>query len=57
MSISGLAVRRPIATAMVFLALSTLGIFAYLRLQVDLFPELDFPSISIVTTSSGPTPE
>lgn len=42
---------------MVFLALTVLGSFAYLRLQVDLFPELDFPSISVLTTYPGVGPE
>lgn len=57
MKLSEHAVRRPVATAMVFLALTVLGVFAYLRLQVDLFPELDFPSISVLTTYPGVGPE
>ncbi len=57
MSLPSFAVRRPVATSMVFLALTTLGIFAYLRLQVDVFPELDFPSISVVATYPGAGPE
>ena len=57
MKISAAAVRRPVATAMVFVALTVVGSFAYSRLRVDLFPELDFPSISVVTTYSGVGPE
>ena len=57
MSWSRRSVRRPVATAMVFTALTVLGAFSYLRLQIDLFPELDFPSISIVTTYAGVGPE
>lgn len=57
MSWSERAVRRPIATAMVFVALTTLGAFAFDRLRVDIFPELDFPSISVVTTYPGVGPE
>jgi len=55
--ISGLAVRRPVATIMVFVAITVLGAFAFDRLRVDLFPELDFPSISVVTTYAGVAPE
>ena len=57
MSWSERAIRRPIATAMVFVALTVLGAMSYTRLQVDLFPELDFPSISVVTTYPGVSPE
>lgn len=57
MSLSATAVRRPIATAMAFVALITLGLFAWARLKVDLFPDLDFPSISVVTTYPGVAPE
>ena len=55
--VSGLAVRRPVATVMVFVAITVLGAFAFDRLRVDLFPELDFPSISVVTTYAGVAPE
>lgn len=57
MSLSALSVRRPVATAMVFLALTTLGAFSFDRLRVDLFPELDFPSISVITSYPGVGPE
>lgn len=57
MSWSERAIRRPVATAMVFVALTVLGALSYTRLQVDLFPELDFPSISVVTTYPGVSPE
>jgi HAE1 family hydrophobic/amphiphilic exporter-1 len=42
---------------MVFTALTLVGAFAYTRLAVDLFPELDFPSISVVATYPGVSPE
>jgi HAE1 family hydrophobic/amphiphilic exporter-1 len=55
--VSALAIRRPVATIMVFVAITVLGAFAFDRLRVDLFPELDFPSISVVTTYAGVAPE
>lgn len=57
MSLSRTAVARPVATTMVFAVLTLIGAFAYTRLAVDLFPELDFPSISVVATYSGVSPE
>src|SRR5690554_3946166 len=57
MSVSALAVRRPVATAMVFTALTVIGFFSLRELQVDLFPKIDFPSISVVTSYSGVAPE
>jgi len=57
LKISKTAVHRPVATAMVFIAISVVGIFAFTRLQIDLFPELDFPSISVVTSYPGVGPE
>ena len=53
MSISALSVRRPVATSMVFLAIVAVGLMAFLRLRVDLLPELSFPSISIVVVTSA----
>lgn len=51
------AVRRPVLTTMVFLGLMILGSVAFTRLQIDLLPSLDFPSISVVTTYQGAGPE
>ena len=41
MKLSAAAVRRPVATAMVFVALTAIGAFSYVRLRVDLFPEIE----------------
>ncbi|TVQ97245.1 MAG: efflux RND transporter permease subunit [Deltaproteobacteria bacterium] len=57
MSLSRTAVRRPVATAMVFVALTVLGAFAFMRLQVDLFPSVDFPTINVITSYAGVAPE
>jgi HAE1 family hydrophobic/amphiphilic exporter-1 len=42
---------------MFFLALMVVGGYSWHRLEVDVFPEIDFPSISIVTTYPGVSPE
>ncbi|MBI2958246.1 MAG: efflux RND transporter permease subunit [Chloroflexi bacterium] len=47
MSITQIAVRRPLTTAMFILALVLLGGLAYTRLQVARFPRSNFPNMSI----------
>ncbi|PID91409.1 MAG: multidrug transporter AcrB [Bacteroidetes bacterium] len=53
MSIYGTAVRRPITTIMVFVALLVLGGYSLKKLPIDFYPEIDFPAISMITTYSG----
>ncbi|MGI6035127.1 MAG: efflux RND transporter permease subunit [Limnochordia bacterium] len=57
MNISRFAVQRPITTAMIYIAVTLLGLFALGRLAIDLIPELAFPSLSISTSYSGVAPE
>lgn len=53
MSIYGNAVRRPITTIMIFVALLVLGGYSLNKLPIDFYPEIDFPAISVITTYSG----
>ncbi len=46
-------VHRPVATSMAFAALLLLGITATYRLRIDLFPDISFPRISVMTPYSG----
>jgi HAE1 family hydrophobic/amphiphilic exporter-1 len=57
MNISRFAVHRPVTTAMIYIAVTLLGLFALGRLAIDLIPELAFPSLSISTSYSGVAPE
>ena len=57
MKISESAVRRPVLTTMVFVGILILGAVSFTRLQIDLLPEIDFPSISVITTYDGAGPE
>ena len=43
------AVRRPVATAMVFLGLVLIGVVSLQRIPVDLLPEINYPRLSAVT--------
>jgi hydrophobic/amphiphilic exporter-1 (mainly G- bacteria), HAE1 family len=53
MSIYKSAVNKPITTLMVFAAVVVMGIYAFTRIPVDLYPELDPPYISVLTTYPG----
>ncbi len=57
MILSDLSIKRPIFATVMMLALVTLGIFSYKRLAVEMFPNVEFPLVSIVTTFSGASPE
>ena len=48
---------RPVAVAMVFLALGVFGWFSYKRLPVTLMPELSYPTITVRTEYPGAAPE
>src|SRR5690625_7565118 len=53
MNLPKLAVERPVTTIMVFLAVVVLGIASLTRLPVDLFPEIEPPIISVITSYPG----
>lgn len=52
-----LAIRRPTAVAMFFLAILFTGIASLSRLPLDLTPELSFPKLSVVTYWPNTSPE
>ena len=56
-SISDIAIRRPVFTTMVMVGMMVLGIVAFFRLPVDLFPDVSFPLITVVTPYPGAGPE
>ncbi|HSG47758.1 MAG TPA: efflux RND transporter permease subunit, partial [Longimicrobiales bacterium] len=49
MSIPGTATRRPVAVAMLFLAVILLGGISYIRLPIDLLPDVSYPRLVIYT--------
>jgi hydrophobe/amphiphile efflux-1 (HAE1) family protein len=52
-----ICVRRPVFAAMLVLALVVAGAAAYLRLGIDRFPKMDFPTVYVRTTLPGAGPE
>ncbi len=53
MSIYKNAVNKPITTIMIFVAVVVLGIYSLIQIPVDLYPEMDPPYISVMTTYPG----
>lgn len=52
-----LAVQRPVLTTMLVAMSLVLGLFGFSRLQTDLFPEVEFPVVSVSTVYPGAGPE
>ena len=57
MFLSDLSIKRPVFAAVMTLSLMTLGAFSYKRLTIDLYPNVEFPLLTIVTKYSGASPE
>src|SRR5512136_1265671 len=51
------SVKRPVFASVLVLSLAVVGVFAYFRLGVDLFPKVDIPVITVTTRQSGAAPE
>ncbi len=52
-----ICVRRPVFATMLIMTLVVLGMFSYSRLTVELFPRVEFPSITVITALPGAAPQ
>jgi HAE1 family hydrophobic/amphiphilic exporter-1 len=52
-----ICIQRPVFATMFILALVVLGISAYMKLGVDLYPKVDIPVVTVTTTLRGASPE
>lgn len=57
MKIYETSVKKPISTALIFVAVIVFGLFSLNNLAIDQLPEMDLPSISVVTTYTGANAE
>ncbi|MDR7518743.1 MAG: efflux RND transporter permease subunit [Armatimonadota bacterium] len=57
MSLSALSVRRPVFVLMITSALMVLGLVSYTRLPVELFPNVQFPFVTVTVLYPGAGPE
>jgi HAE1 family hydrophobic/amphiphilic exporter-1 len=53
MSIYKTAVNKPISTLLIFVGVIVMGVFSVTRLPIDLFPEIEPPYITVLTTYPG----
>ncbi|MBI5286977.1 MAG: efflux RND transporter permease subunit, partial [Deltaproteobacteria bacterium] len=57
MSLYELCIKRPVFTTMLIMSLVVLGIASFRELGIDLFPKVDFPTVTITTRLEGASPE
>ena len=57
MNLPRLSVRRPIFTTMVTLIVVILGAVSLSRLQIDMLPNIEMPTLTIRTEYEGASPE
>lgn len=57
MSVMSFSVARPVLVAMMVVGLGGIGIFCYLQLPQEKFPEVEFPVVTVVTTYQGAGPD
>lgn len=51
------SVNNPVTTLMVFLGVIMVGLFCIWQMPIDLFPEMDIPAVTVITTYEGAGPE
>ncbi len=57
MNISGIFIRRPVATTLLTIGIALAGSAAYLKLPVSPLPQVDFPTINVSASMAGASPE
>lgn len=53
MSIYKTAIDKPVTTLLIFVAVIIIGVFSYIKLPIDQFPQIDPPYIMVMTTYPG----
>jgi len=53
MSIYSSSVKRPVTTILIFVILMVIGLYSLIRLPVDLYPEIELPFVTVMTTYPG----
>ena len=57
MNVSRLFILRPVATTLIMLAIFLSGVIAYRLLPVSALPEVDYPTIRVMTLYPGASPD
>ena len=53
MAIYKRAIEKPVTTALIFVAVIVIGIYSFIKLPIDQFPQMDVPYITVMTTYPG----
>lgn len=53
MSIYSSSVKRPVTTILIFVIMIVIGLYSLMRLPVDLYPEIELPFVTVMTTYPG----
>jgi len=56
MFLSRFGIRRPLTVFMIFTAVLVLGLISLQNLKIDLFPEMNFPMVAVVSNYAGVGP-
>jgi hydrophobe/amphiphile efflux-1 (HAE1) family protein len=57
MKLADVSIERPVFATMMILALIVLGLFSFMKLNIDQFPDIDFPYVTATTVLAGAGPE
>ncbi len=57
MFLSDLSIKQPVFATMMMAALAVLGLVSYRQLNVDQFPDVEFPIVTVTTQYEGASPE
>jgi hydrophobic/amphiphilic exporter-1 (mainly G- bacteria), HAE1 family len=57
MKLADVSIERPVFATMMIFALIVLGLFSYFKLNIDQFPDVDFPFVTATTVLPGAGPE
>lgn len=57
MTLSGLSIRRPVATTMIMISIVFIGLIAMFTMKSELLPNIEIPVVTITTTWQGATAE
>jgi len=57
MFLSDLSIKQPVLATMMAVSLVTLGIYSYRELNIDMFPDVEIPVLTVQTVYPGASPE
>ncbi len=57
MGLPGASTSRPVTFLMLYVAVIGVGLVSIFNLNIDMYPDMDFPTVTVVTTYEGVSPE